>query len=102
MPADFVKAQSIVLGSLAADSPKGVRMRLALDLLGLPYKYISGYRSGGAAKLAIERGEINFFGESPPSYFIHRRAGNGEDRHRDPGLSGLLASTARNSSCRTR
>src|SRR5207302_790871 len=32
-------------------------------------KYVSGYRSGGAAKLALERGEINVYGESPPSYF---------------------------------
>jgi len=68
-PADFMQAKNVILGSLAPDSSKGVRLRLGFDLLGIPYKYISGYRSGGAAKLAIERGEINFYGESPPSYF---------------------------------
>lgn len=68
-PADLLKAKGLVVGSLAPDSPKGVRIRLGFDLLGLPYKFISGYRSGGAAKLALERGEINVYGESPPSYF---------------------------------
>src|SRR6478672_438939 len=58
-PADFMQAKNVILGSLAPDSSKGVRLRLGFDLLGIPYKYISGYRSGGAAKLAIERGEIN-------------------------------------------
>jgi putative tricarboxylic transport membrane protein len=58
-PADLLKAKGLVVGSLAPDSPKGVRIRLGFDLLGLPYKFISGYRSGGAAKLALERGEIN-------------------------------------------
>src|SRR5262245_12630330 len=68
-PVDLMNAKDVIIGSLAPDSSKGVRMRLGFDLLGIPYKYISGYRSGGAAKLAIERGEINFYGESPPSYF---------------------------------
>ena len=68
-PADIMKVRGVILGSLALVSSKGVRLRLGLDLLGVPFKYISGYRSGGAAKLAIERGEINFYGESSPSYF---------------------------------
>jgi hypothetical protein len=68
-PADFTKAQGVVLGSLALASSKGVRLRLGLDLLGIRFKLVSGYRSGSAAQLAIERGEINFYGESSPSYF---------------------------------
>jgi tripartite-type tricarboxylate transporter receptor subunit TctC len=68
-PDDLLNAKALVVGSLAPDSPKGVRIRLGFDLLGLPYKFISGYRSGAAAKLALERGEINVYGESPPSYF---------------------------------
>jgi len=66
---DIVKAQNLIIGALAPDSAKGTRMRLAFDLLGVPYRFISGYRSGGAAKLAMQRREINFFGESPPGYF---------------------------------
>jgi hypothetical protein len=68
-PADLLKAKGLVVASLAPDSPKGVRLRLGFDILGLSYKFISGYRSGGAAKLAFERGEVNVYGESPPSYF---------------------------------
>jgi hypothetical protein len=68
-PADTMKARGVILGSLGAASSKGARLRLGLDLLGIPFKYISGYVSGSAAKLAIERGEINFYGESSPSYF---------------------------------
>jgi hypothetical protein len=68
-PADLMKAKNAIIGSLAPDSSKGVRMRLGFDLLGIPHKYVSGYRSGGAAKLAIERGEVNFYGESAASYY---------------------------------
>jgi hypothetical protein len=43
-------------------------MRLALDMLGVPFKYVTGYRSSPPARLALQKGEINFFSESPPSY----------------------------------
>ena len=43
-------------------------MRLALDMLGVPYKYVTGYRSSPPARLALQRGEISMFSESPPSY----------------------------------
>jgi hypothetical protein len=32
------------------------------------YKYVTGYGSNQPARLAFERGEINFFVESPPAY----------------------------------
>jgi hypothetical protein len=92
-PADIVKAKDLIIGSLAPDSSKGVRMRLAFDVLGVPFKYISGYRSGGAAKLAFERGEINFWGESPPSYgsIIEPglvKSGQAIPVYQDPGYDG--------------
>ncbi|MGH6676053.1 MAG: hypothetical protein ACRECE_07525, partial [Xanthobacteraceae bacterium] len=65
---DIVKAQGLVAGGLSADSSKDVRLRLAMDLLGLKYKYVTGYRSSAPARLAFERGEINVFAESAPSY----------------------------------
>jgi hypothetical protein len=37
-------------------------------MLGISYKYVTGYRSSPSARLALQRGEINFFAESPPSY----------------------------------
>jgi hypothetical protein len=67
-PADIVKAKGLVVGGLSVDTPKDLRLRLAMDMLGVPFKYVTGYRSSPAARLAFQRGEINFFSESPPSY----------------------------------
>ena len=50
------------------DRLEDLRLRLAMDMLGIPFKYVTGYRSSPAARLAFQRGEINFFSESPPSY----------------------------------
>jgi putative tricarboxylic transport membrane protein len=65
---DIVKAQGLVAGGLSVDSSKDVRMRLGLDMLGIKYKYVTGYRSSSPARLAFTRGEINMFAESTPSY----------------------------------
>jgi tripartite-type tricarboxylate transporter receptor subunit TctC len=67
-PADIVKAQGLIAGGLSADTSKDLRLRLALDMLGVPFKYVTGYRSSPPARLALQRGEINMFSESPPSY----------------------------------
>ena len=67
-PADIVKAKGLVVGGLSVDTPKDIRLRLAMDMLGVPFKYVTGYRSSPAARLAFQRGEINFFSKSPPSY----------------------------------
>jgi tripartite-type tricarboxylate transporter receptor subunit TctC len=67
-PADIAKAQGLIAGGLSADTSKDLRLRLALDMLGVPYKYVTGYRSSPPARLALERGEISMFSESPPSY----------------------------------
>jgi hypothetical protein len=67
-PSDIVKAQGLIVGGLSVDTPKDLRGRLAMDMLGVPFKYVTGYRSSPAARLAFQRGEINFFSESPPSY----------------------------------
>ncbi len=48
---------------------KDLLIRLTLDMLGVPYKYVTGFRSSAPARLALQRGEINFFSESSPSYF---------------------------------
>ena len=67
-PVDIIKAKNLVVGGLSVDTPKDLRLRLAMDILGIPFKYVTGYRSSPAARLAFQRGEINFFSESPPSY----------------------------------
>lgn len=67
-PADLGKATGLVAGGLAADSAKDILIRLTLDMLGLPFKYVTGYRGSNAARLAMQQKEINFYSESPPSY----------------------------------
>ena len=67
-PADIVKAQGLIAGGLSIDTSKDLRLRLGLDMLGVPFQYVTGYRSSPPARLALQRGEINMFSESPPSY----------------------------------
>ena len=38
-------------------------------MLGVPYRYVTGYRSSNNARLALQRGEINLHSESTPGYF---------------------------------
>jgi tripartite-type tricarboxylate transporter receptor subunit TctC len=67
-PADIARAKGLVLGGLSVDTPKDLRLRLAMDMLGVPHKYVTGFRSSPSARLAFQRNEINMFSESPPSY----------------------------------
>src|SRR5262245_14534486 len=67
-PADIVKAQGLVAGGISVDNPKDLRMRLGLDMLGVPHRYVTGYGSGSPARLVLQRGEIHMFSESPASY----------------------------------
>ena len=65
---DLVKAQGLVSGGLAADNSKDLLIRLALDMLGVPFRHVTGYRSNNTARLALQRNEIHLFSESPPGY----------------------------------
>jgi tripartite-type tricarboxylate transporter receptor subunit TctC len=68
-PADIVKARDLIAGGQTLETSKDIRMRMGLDMLGVPpYKYVTGYRSSPAGRLAVQRGEIHMFSESPPSY----------------------------------
>ena len=67
-PSDIVNAKGLVAGGLGPQNAKDLRIRLTLDLLGVPYKYVTGYVSSPPARLALQRGEINFYSESAPGY----------------------------------
>lgn len=69
VPADIMKAQGLVMGGLGADSSKDLLQRLTFDMLGLKYRYVTGYRSSNRARLALQNGEINMHSESTPGYF---------------------------------
>jgi len=68
VPIDIARAQGLVVGGLAVDNPKDVRLRLGLDMLGVPHRYVTGYRGSMQARLALQRGEIHMFSDSPPTY----------------------------------
>ncbi len=67
--ADILKAQGLVAGGLATESSKDLLIRATLDMLGVPYKYVTGYRSSATARLALQRGEIHLHSETTPGYF---------------------------------
>jgi len=67
--ADILKAQGLVAGGLALESSKDLLIRATLDMLGVPHKYVTGYRSSATARLALQRGEIHLHSESTPAYF---------------------------------
>jgi len=67
--ADILKAQGLVAGGLAIESSKDLLIRATLDMLGVPYKYVTGYRSSATARLALQRGEIHMHSETTPAYF---------------------------------
>ena len=66
--ADVIKGENIVVGGLRRDGPKDLSMRLTLDMLGANYKYVTGYNSSAQAMIALQRGEISYYADSPPLY----------------------------------
>lgn len=95
--ADLVKAKDLVVGGLGREQPKDMAMRLTLDMLGVPFKYVTGYNSSSNAMLAMQRGEINFFADSPPIYVskVEPLVKSGEliTTYFDPGYNGVEFST---------
>lgn len=67
-PTDIVKAQRFRAGGLSFDSNKDLRFRLAFDILGVKYDYVTGYNSSSNARLALQRNEIQYHDENIPGY----------------------------------
>jgi tripartite-type tricarboxylate transporter receptor subunit TctC len=67
-PADLLKASGFWAGGLSPEADKDLRERMALDMLGLSYHYISNYPGSAEARMALERNEIQMFSESMPTY----------------------------------
>ena len=66
--ADIARAKGVISGGLGPDNAKDLAIRLGLDMLGVPHRHVTSYRSSAQARLALQQGEINFYSESPPSY----------------------------------
>jgi hypothetical protein len=67
-PTDIAKAERFRAGGLSFDSNKDLRMRLAFDVLGVKYDYVTGYNSSSDARLAVHRNEIQYHDENIPGY----------------------------------
>jgi hypothetical protein len=67
-PTDISKAERFRAGGLSFDSNKDLRFRLAFDILGLKYDYVTGYNSSNDARLAVQRNEIQYHDENIPGY----------------------------------
>jgi len=89
---DIVKAQNLVVGGLGREQPKDMAMRLTLDMLGVSFKYVTGYNSSSHAMLAMQRGEISYFADSPPIYATKVeplvKSGDLVTTYYDPGYNG--------------
>jgi tripartite-type tricarboxylate transporter receptor subunit TctC len=57
-PSDIMKAKSVWLGGNAATGSAHLSGRIPLDVLGVHYKQIVGYRGGSDIFLAMESGEV--------------------------------------------
>ncbi len=67
-PADIAKAPRFKTGSLVPSSHGTVRQRLALDLLGVKYENIAGYKGLGEVYMAVRRGDVQLTNISLPSW----------------------------------
>ena len=67
-PTDIAKVERFRAGGLSYDSNKDLRFRLAFDVLGVKYDYVTGYNSSNDARLAVQRNEIQYHDENIPGY----------------------------------
>ena len=68
-PADILKpAKPITIGGFTRESNKDLALRMALELLSVPYRYVTGYAGESDLRLAVQRGEINYTSEGLTGY----------------------------------
>lgn len=57
-PADIMKADGIAVGALTNTDISGLVAKLAMEVLGVRHKFITGYRGGQDIFLGMQRGEV--------------------------------------------
>ena len=67
-PTDIVKAKGLVSGGVNARTGRDISIRLTLDILGVPFRHVTGYGSGERARLALQRQEIHLYADTTPGY----------------------------------
>lgn len=67
-PADIVKAPRLFVAGYARSTLHDTRLRIALDMLGIPFTMVTGFQATGAVNKAMAQGEVNFTGSTLPGY----------------------------------
>jgi len=67
-PTDIASAKGLIAGGNGVHNARDLLIRLTLDILGVPHRYVTGYRSGNTARLALQRNEVNFYAEPASAY----------------------------------
>jgi hypothetical protein len=70
-PADIAKATKIYFGGYSRASSHDTRIRLALEVMNLPYQAVTGFPSVGDINKAFQQNEINMTSSSLPAYQTH-------------------------------
>ena len=67
-PADIAKATKIYFGGYSRGASHDTRIRLALEVMNLPYQAVTGFPSAGDINKAFQQNEINMTSSSLPAY----------------------------------
>jgi len=67
-PADIVKAKGFKAAGMRSTSSHDIRLRLALDMLGVDYKYVTGYRGLAKVSAGVLQNETQYSCGSVPNY----------------------------------
>ena len=67
-PKDIVKVKGLKLAGSHPTNPMDARARLSLDLLGVKYNYVRGYRGSTKIRAAVLNGEVDVGGDSIRGY----------------------------------
>jgi tripartite-type tricarboxylate transporter receptor subunit TctC len=67
-PADLARASSVFIGGYARSNPVDVRMRLAMSVLGIPHKVVTGFPGTADVNKAMLQGEVNITASSLPAF----------------------------------
>jgi tripartite-type tricarboxylate transporter receptor subunit TctC len=66
--ADVVKAQKVFMGGYAKGTSHDTRLRMVLEIMGLPYTVVTGFPGTAQINKAMLQNEVNFTGSSLPGY----------------------------------
>jgi hypothetical protein len=67
-PSDFLKQSGFWIGGFAPDNVSDLRLRLQLDLLGMRYRYLTGFANVSAARVRFHAADIQVLTEPTRSY----------------------------------